>query len=132
MTDREHIHDPRLTTADLAARDARTTDELRNVDGHNGQPSPDEPIAPLFHHDEVEQLKARWSEIKAAFVDEPRRSVEEADGLVAATIKRLAESFADTRSALESEWARGADVSTEDLRLALRRYRSFFDRLVAV
>ena len=65
-------------------------------------------------------------------MDEPRHSVEEADGLVAQTIKRLAESFAGARTNLEGPWTRGGDVSTEDLRVALQRYRSFFDRLLAV
>jgi hypothetical protein len=52
--------------------------------------------------------------------------------LVASTIQRLAEGFAEARAKLETQWARGGDVSTEDLRVALRRYRSFFDRLLAV
>jgi len=65
-------------------------------------------------------------------VDEPRRSVEQADALVAEVIKRLANSFAEERSKLEGQWGRGGDVSTEDLRVALRRYRSFFDRLLNV
>jgi len=65
-------------------------------------------------------------------VDEPRKSVENADSLVAAAIKRLAEIFARERSSLEQQWAQGGDVSTEDLRLALQRYRSFFDRLLSV
>jgi hypothetical protein len=70
--------------------------------------------------------------VQSGFVDEPRHAVEQADGLVAETIKRLAEVFAEERSQLETQWSRGEDVSTEDLRLALRRYRSFFDRLLSV
>jgi hypothetical protein len=65
-------------------------------------------------------------------VDEPRRSVEQADGLVAEVIKRLANSFADERAKLEGQWGRGDNVSTEDLRISLRRYRAFFDRLLNV
>jgi hypothetical protein len=65
-------------------------------------------------------------------VDEPRRAVEQADSLVAGTMKRLAEIFADERNKLESQWDKGENVSTEDLRLALRRYRSFFSRLLSV
>ena len=65
-------------------------------------------------------------------MDEPRRSVEQADALVAEVIKRLAETFAEERSKLEGQWGRGDDVSTEDLRVSLRRYRSFFDRLLNV
>lgn len=65
-------------------------------------------------------------------MDEPRRAVEQADSLVATTVKRLAEIFADERTKLEQQWSRGDQVSTEDLRIALRRYRSFFSRLLSV
>jgi hypothetical protein len=64
-------------------------------------------------------------------VDEPRKAVEEADKLVASVMKRLAEGFANERSKLEKQWDRGDNVSTEDLRVALQRYRSFFDRLLS-
>jgi hypothetical protein len=87
---------------------------------------------PLFSQEEARTLRARWDAIQVGFVDEPRRSVEEADSLVATAMKRLAEQFAEERSRLEGQWDRGGDVSTEDLRIALRRYRSFFGRLLAV
>ena len=70
--------------------------------------------------------------MQTGFVDEPRAAVEQADALVAEVMKRLADSFATERQALEQQWSRGDDVSTEELRLALRRYRSFFDRLLSV
>ena len=70
--------------------------------------------------------------LQAGFVDEPRSSVEKADQLVASVIQKLAQVFADERSKLESNWSKGGEVSTEDLRQALRRYRSFFDRLLSV
>ena len=87
---------------------------------------------PLFSPEEAANLRSRWDAIQVGFVDEPRRSVQEADGLVAATMKRLAEQFATERSTLEGHWDRGTDVSTEDLRIALRRYRSFFGRLLSI
>jgi len=87
---------------------------------------------PLFPGSELEELRSRWKEVQTAFVDEPRSAVEQADGLVASAMKRLAETFADERSKLEKQWDRGGDVSTEDLRLALQRYRTFFQRLLAV
>jgi hypothetical protein len=87
--------------------------------------------APLFPPGELDQLRADWHGIQAGFVDEPRASVEAADHLVATAVQRLAQSFARERSTLEEQWAEG-DVSTEDLRQALRRYRSFFDRLLSV
>jgi hypothetical protein len=88
--------------------------------------------APLFEQNETEEFRARWNNIQVQFVDEPRRSVEQADELVAQTMKRLAEVFARERDRLEQEWDRGDNVSTEDLRIALQRYRSFFDRLLSV
>jgi hypothetical protein len=87
---------------------------------------------PLFSSGEANDLRARWDAIQVGFVDEPRRAVEQADNLVAGTVKRLAEIFADERSKLEGEWNQGENVSTEDLRQALRRYRLFFSRLLSV
>lgn len=87
---------------------------------------------PLFSTDEAQRFRTRWTDIQAGFVDEPRQAVENADGLVADVMKRLAESFAQERSTLEGQWDRGDNIDTEQLRLALRRYRSFFDRLLAV
>ena len=88
--------------------------------------------APLFPNNELEGLRNRWSEVQTAFVDEPRTAVQQADGLVAAAMKRLAEVFAEERSKLEQQWDRGDNVSTEDLRIALQRYRSFFQRLLSI
>ena len=87
---------------------------------------------PLFSAEEAGKLRAQWDSVQVGFVDEPRKAVKEADGLVATAMKRLAEQFAEERSRLEGQWDRGGDVSTEDLRLALRRYRSFFGRLLSV
>jgi len=87
---------------------------------------------PLLVSDETQTFRSRWDAIQTGFVDEPRRSVEQADGLVAEVMKRLAETFAEERSTLEGQWSRGDNVSTEDLRLALQRYRSFFDRLLSM
>jgi hypothetical protein len=94
-------------------------------------PDPDK-TAPLFSSGEADEMHERWNAIQVSFVDEPRKAVEQADGLVAGAMKRLAEIFADERARLDKEWDRGADVSTEELRLALRRYRSFFGRLLSV
>jgi hypothetical protein len=87
---------------------------------------------PLLVSDETHTFRSRWDSIQTGFVDEPRHSVEQADGLVAEVMQRLAETFADERSKLEGQWSRGDNVSTEDLRLALQRYRSFFDRLLSM
>jgi len=85
----------------------------------------------LFAEHDAATLRKRWSDIQTAFVDEPRRSVEQADSLVAEVMKRLAEGFANERGSLERQWDRGDNVTTEDLRVALQRYRSFFDRLLS-
>jgi hypothetical protein len=95
-------------------------------------PAKDIETGPLFTNGEAGDLRARWDTIQVGFVDEPRHAVEQADNLVAGTMKRLAEIFAAERSKLESQWDKGENVSTEDLRLALRRYRSFFGRLLSI
>jgi len=86
----------------------------------------------LFPTAEADTFRSRWQDVQTGFVDEPRNAVEQADGLVAEMMQRLAQVFADERSKLEEQWSRGDDISTEDLRQALRRYRSFFDRLLSV
>jgi len=88
--------------------------------------------ASLFPEKESKDFHKRWTDIQTAFVDEPRLAVERADELVAEVIKRLANSFAEERSRLEGQWGRGDNVSTEELRVALQRYRAFFDRLLNV
>jgi hypothetical protein len=85
---------------------------------------------PLFSDSETGEFRSHWSTIQTGFVDEPRRAVEDADKLVAAVLQRLAEGFANDRLGLEKQWVRDDNVSTEDLRVALQRYRSFFDRLL--
>ena len=87
---------------------------------------------PLFSGNEANALRAKWDAVQVGFVDAPRDAVEHADNLVAETMKRLAEVFAAERTKLEAQWNKGEDVSTEDLRLALRRYRSFFSRLLSI
>ena len=89
-------------------------------------------VIAMFPGEETAGYRTRWDAVQTGFVDEPRKAVEEADWLVAQVIKRLTEVFADERTALEKQWDRGEQVSTEDLRQALRKYRSFFERLLAV
>jgi hypothetical protein len=85
---------------------------------------------PLFTESEMGDFRAQWSKVQTGFVDEPRRTVEDADKLVAAVMRRLEQGFANERSGLEKRWDSGDNISTEDLRVALQRYRSFFDRLL--
>ncbi len=91
-----------------------------------------EATAPLLPSDQSGRFEQRWHEIQASFVDQPRQAVEQADTLVAELMQELASGFSETRSGLEAQWDNeGDDVSTEDLRVALTRYRSFFNRLLS-
>ena len=87
--------------------------------------------ASLLEDGELRGITMRWKDIQAEFVDEPQKAVQEADALVAELMQRLAVMFATERAELENRWAGGDQVSTEDLRQGLRRYRSFFERLLA-
>jgi hypothetical protein len=90
----------------------------------------EERLRPLLADEELDGFRGRWDAVQVGFVDEPRGSVQQADALVAELMQRLAQTFSDERTSLESQWEQGADVSTEDLRIAMQRYRSFFDRLL--
>jgi predicted lipid-binding transport protein (Tim44 family) len=108
------------------------TSQLANPAATDGaRTNTDQPTA-MFPAGEVEGFRSRWMDVQTGFVDEPRSAVEQADSLVAEMMKRLAQVFADERGKLEEQWSRGDDISTEDLRQALRRYRSFMDRLLSV
>lgn len=85
----------------------------------------------LLPADQNDRFRSRWEEIQGSFVDEPQKAVEEADALVADLAQRVTASLTKERERLESQWAAGDDVSTEELRVALTRYRTFFDRLLA-
>ena len=123
---REDDERGRLTTSDLV----READEVQVAESRDDRDQA-ERSQPLLASGDAEGFRAQWLEIQAAFVDEPRRAVHEADELVAELMQRLARTFADERTTLESQWDRDEDVSTEDLRVALQRYRSFFDRLLS-
>lgn len=128
-----------LTTADIANPPrtepaGRAASDVAVDDPRNGQPGAvtnQQHHNPLFPQDELQNFRSRWDQVQTSFVDEPRAAVEQADGLVASIVKRIAEQFASEREQLEKQWDRGEDVNTEDLRQALKRYRAFFDRLLA-
>ncbi|HTJ26787.1 MAG TPA: hypothetical protein VMA36_11560 [Candidatus Limnocylindria bacterium] len=85
----------------------------------------------LLPRDVLADFRTRWESVQTGFVDEPRAAVQNAHDLVDQLVDRLAQSFRRERDGLEGTWSAGADVSTEDLRIALQRYRSFFDRLLS-
>lgn len=124
---REERGENRLSTADLAAANGTPGSSTLTM-----AKAAQEPNLPLFAQNDTQDFRSRWEKIQIGFVDEPRTAVVQADELVANAIKRLAEVFATERSKLEAEWDKTDNVSTEDLRVALRRYRSFFDRLLSV
>jgi len=135
------IENERRTTERVdSGTDARTDGSFRSDAGRVAgrgtavapAPALQQETGPLFSASEANDLRGKWDAIQVGFVDEPRRAVEQADSLVAGTMKRLAEIFADERNKLDGQWDKGENVSTEDLRLALRRYRSFFSRLLSV
>ena len=121
-----------LSTADIASA---TRDQRSDTSGESAEKQRSDEGAestPLFGDQEAQNFRDRWMDIQTGFVDEPRRAVQQADTLVAEIIQRLAEIFAEERNELEGQWGRGDQVSTEDLRLALQRYRSFFSRLLSM
>jgi hypothetical protein len=136
MTEHRTAHDSELSTDQIASAGqiSESRPELQEpaptaptADG----PTEGEASAQLLEGEELQGVVLRWREIQAQFVDEPRSAVQDADALVADLMQRLARMFADERDRLESRWSTGEEVSTEDLRQGLRRYRSFFERLLA-
>ena len=108
--------------------------EDRPVENENRTPTEriNEELEPLFEDDESKKFHTQWLNIQSKFVDNPRESVREADELVAGVLKSVTMGFHNRRSSLEKQWNSGGNISTEDLRVALKRYRSFFDRLLTL
>jgi hypothetical protein len=133
------LNDEKLTTADIANPEKAREAQVPSAGGRNFQSQLMDPAnsttassaaTPLFPENELQNFRGQWDQAQTSFVDEPRKAVEQADSLVANVVKRIAEQFANERAELEKQWDRGDNVSTEDLRQALKRYRSFFDRLL--
>jgi hypothetical protein len=113
--------------------DERATPNTGDVAAANAEAATrddDDARTELVSRNEAERFRSRWTDVQTRFVDGPQGAVEEADALVADLMRHLAQSFSDERSNLERQWSAGDDVSTEDLRVAMTRYRSFFDRLL--
>jgi len=150
----EDIEDPRegtdpvvdpTTNADTGHAEVKTQAQATTPQPDaamvSAEPSSNEPVREpaesgtdqaLFADDELVGLRARWDDVQAGFVDDPRECVHKADGLVSDVVDQLTVGFSSARTRLEEQWARGEDASTEDLRVALKRYREFFQRLLAV
>lgn len=121
----EERQDKRLSTADFAA-----VSEQQQPPANEAREG--EALAALFAPDAAQGFRTRWDEVQIAFVDDPRKAVRDADELVAQVMKSLAETFSGERTRLESELQETDKGSTENLRLALQRYRSFFQRLLSL
>ncbi|MDX6537192.1 MAG: hypothetical protein QOD37_1533 [Gaiellales bacterium] len=139
-----------MSTADIAGRRVEDADDPTSVsetgqspDGLTAEaaasqrpteareaPSAQERRSALLEESDSQHFRGRWSDVQTHFVDGPREAVQDADALVAELMQHLATTFAEERASLERQWTEGQDVSTEDLRVALKRYRSFFDRLL--
>ncbi|MFD7085950.1 hypothetical protein [Streptomyces sp. NPDC059918] len=124
---------PGEATADMAAQgDGDRGERAERADG--GAPAPERDAEggdqPLLDGKEAEEYRTTWREIQGRFVDDPQEAVRSADTLVAEVMQTLARSFSDHKQTLVDQWGRGEEVATEDLRLALQRYRSFFNRLL--
>jgi hypothetical protein len=132
------IADQRLTTEQLAnpaaaAPSAADQGQARAQEQTQGQEqAADSGAAQLLEPQDHEAMTRRWRDIQADFVDHPREAMKDADSLVAGLMQHLAQTFAQERSQLEAQWSRGDEVSTEDLRVSLQRYRAFFERLLSV
>ncbi len=133
-----------LSTADFAAagdrtaqrmgRDERASREMADADRDGRVEAHErEELAALFTPELAGDFRSRWDAVQIGFVDDPRLAVQKADELVAQVMKNLAESFADERQRFEEQMS-GTDggASTENMRVALRRYRSFFRRLLSL
>jgi hypothetical protein len=124
-----------MTTQDQQTKSTHSIEEVESSTAGTGsstagtEPSTEKS---LFAEDELSGLRSRWDDVQSGFVDDPKECVHKADGLVSDVVDQLTTGFSEARSRLEAQWARGEEASTEDLRLALKRYREFFERLLAV
>lgn len=131
---------PTLSTADLvtatptpiAAREMQPAPERQTRDADADAMPDGEPLAPLFLPKEANDFRAIWDAVQIGFVDDPKQAVRKADELVAQVMRTLAETFSNERAKLESQVDQTDNNSTENLRIALRRYRSFFQRLLSL
>ena len=119
---------PPADTEPAHAREVPPSADVQPSSENDAQPSGDE----LLFAADPSGLRSRWDDIQAAFVDDPSECVQKADALVEEVVEKLTAGFSEARSRLEAQWARGENASTEDLRVALQRYREFFQRLLAV
>ncbi|HEX6342771.1 hypothetical protein [Umezawaea sp.] len=116
----------------VAAGDTHDETALAHDETPRQTPTTDDGALELFTSEEVDQFRTEWRGLQSDFVDSPRDAVQHADQLVAQVMQSLATTFADHKKSLEGQWSQGEQVETEELRVALRQYRAFFDKLLTV
>jgi len=121
-----------VDVVDIPEEQAENEQRAEERTAENKNTMNDEEFITLFENDEAEKFRSHWLDIQSRFVDDPSNSVKDADELVASVIQSITKTFANKRIGLEKQWNNGDRVSTEDLRLALKRYRSFFNRLLTL
>jgi hypothetical protein len=131
--ERDTLRDPAYdrSATGIATGDEALSPAMGMQDSSGGTAMTSTGAASLLSEDKATSYRERWSSIQGAFVDEPRDAVRQADGLVSDVIQELSQRFAQERQGLEGQWSGGSEASTEDLRMALRHYRDFFQRLLA-
>jgi len=131
-TPRDEMEDGQIEERERNAPRVEQTQHRSVAENLAPAETPNEGLEPLFEEEAARKFRSRWQVIQGKFVDDPRDSVKQADDLVADIIKSVTMSFADRRIGLEKQWNGGEKISTEDMRLALKRYRSFFERLLTL
>lgn len=133
------VRDETAARDDASATDVRTTDTRDSTDSRDTTDTRDNTDTTgnadtaeggFLPADRMDDLRSRWSDVQASFVDDPQSAVQQAHDLVTRIVNDLTETFTRERSSLESQWSGGGQADTEDLRVALQRYRSFFNRLL--
>lgn len=129
---RTPIDEPTTETESESAHvEPTATEAPASAEARTSPPEDVEDEKPLFADGTLSGLRSRWDDVQAAFVDDPKECVQKADALVGQVVEQLTTGFAETRARLEAQWSRGESASTEDLRVALKRYRDFFQRLLS-
>ncbi|WP_433601485.1 hypothetical protein ACQPXH_06970 [Nocardia sp. CA-135953] len=122
--------DQRAGNAERVTGEGATVNESATADQRTTAGQQEVGDQPLFGAADVERLRTAWRQLQGSFVDSPHDAVTQADDLVMATVQQLSATLAERKQSLERLWSREEDGDTEDLRLALRSYRAFFDQLV--
>ena len=129
---RDRELNPEVTDVEEERMEEEPRSEQRPAESRPAATTTREELVPLFEDDEEKRFRTQWLNIQSKFVDDPRESVKQADELVASVLKSVTMGFSDRRVSLEKQWNSGEDISTENLRVSLKRYRSFFDRLLTL